>query len=420
MKKILSQLVLMFLLAIPRITWGIFIMFIGACIWGGSVFLVLSSISNHTGALVHGLICAILMPFVLPLGYALFRHGKRYLRFTWPIEILSSYILYLRPFDVDQRGQGLGWLFQKPWWERWLLFLDQQAPSDRFEEEMTAALRKVAPLVGLSSPEDKLPPLGATRIDKIMKPTWMETVSNLAQKAAFVIVLPGARPGIAAEMEWLLTNLEPHKVIILFPPLLTIEWELQWKTFARQVSRKFVVLGTKLEKFIDMEESLTSIGVSFDPDWNPRLIYSAYRDASERLFNANEYADSILSNTQALKCVTNSRLAILSRFRSARSFLWRFHRAPWVLPCALTMILPGFGQLMLGRWRSGTIWALASMLLFDVHLLDVYIYIVFGALAHFILIWWRLRQCPHCSEPNLKRARYCSHCHERLHLITSS
>jgi len=92
-------------------------------------------------------------------------------------------------------------------------FDDDYAVS--IEEEILAdILDEVGPFVAIGRPEDKLPPLGASR-KYLPDGPWKPHVLNLLNRASLVVLLAGKTEGLAWEMAQCRRRLDPKQLVVL-------------------------------------------------------------------------------------------------------------------------------------------------------------------------------------------------------------
>lgn len=186
-------------------------------------------------------------------------------------DVLSSdprrAILYLRSFaSDDNRAPG------EP---------DQPShmfrPSDRvilpgfwlnrrhltFEEWFCKALQRNAPVIAIGKPGEGLPRLGAAR-KYVPNCLWQEEVLRLYEVTQFTCLLLGASEGLRWELKVVLSQENPTKTLLLFPP--NDGLQRAWKDF----TERFYGLGSDTE----LPDSLPAdaLALAFGRNWRPILL----------------------------------------------------------------------------------------------------------------------------------------------------
>ncbi len=81
------------------------------------------------------------------------------------------------------------------------------------EEHMAKILARIGPLIAIGKPGEPLPELGAARL-YVAHDQWQQTVTDLMQRAALVVVRVGASPGVLWEIEQALAQLPRHRLVL--------------------------------------------------------------------------------------------------------------------------------------------------------------------------------------------------------------
>lgn len=128
-------------------------------------------------------------------------------------------ILFLRPFEQD----GVNY-FPRPGltpssYARALLTI---AHGTQYEDALVYAFRDVGPLVAIGRPGDSLPQTGAARVyfDRGDEDGWRSRVKTLVAESRLVILQVGSSPGLAWEVETVLSTLRasPDRLALAVPP----------------------------------------------------------------------------------------------------------------------------------------------------------------------------------------------------------
>jgi hypothetical protein len=119
-------------------------------------------------------------------------------------------ILLLRSFQDD----GIAVDNERYWGHR---FLGMRDESIRLEEVIAETLYPHGPLIALSNPEDRLPPLGAAK-ENVAGPSWQGVVECYMEQAALIVVIVGVTPNLRWEVSRMLACGFGEKCLFVFPP----------------------------------------------------------------------------------------------------------------------------------------------------------------------------------------------------------
>jgi len=137
-------------------------------------------------------------------GVALTRRGRQ-LRAQSALSILrreTAFILYLRPFTDDLLIDSTAQMFK--------------LIPRRYEENLCHALNRIAPLIAVGRPGEKLPEIGAARF-YVSEGEWRVAVVDLLQRATAVLVVVGTSKGVWWEIEKALGVVEQRRLLFFFP-----------------------------------------------------------------------------------------------------------------------------------------------------------------------------------------------------------
>ncbi|CAL9282593.1 hypothetical protein SUDANB66_00595 [Streptomyces sp. SudanB66_2053] len=136
------------------------------------------------------------------------RHTTRLVKDARALEP-QSYILYLRPFDLDDELYGIKTIpAVSP-------ILRLRTPYSRtFEEHMVFDLRrKLGPVVAVGRPDERLPLSGARRFYLPLH-NWKPTVSDAIRKARLVVLATGTSEGTLWEFTEAVRLLPPERLLV--------------------------------------------------------------------------------------------------------------------------------------------------------------------------------------------------------------
>lgn len=153
-------------------------------------------------------------------GRAILKQARRYLApvLTSAADLpAGSYVLYLRPFAIDEDralvsspteggGAGAAHLFEV------------LMTGDSDEQQITTTLRPVGTVVGVGAPGERLPYRGAMRM-YLPKDRWQPTVAELITKARLVVVTLASSAGTMWELAEAMRTLPPQRLLLMVPPM---------------------------------------------------------------------------------------------------------------------------------------------------------------------------------------------------------
>ena len=151
-------------------------------------------------------------------------------------------VIYLRPFDADRRH---GW----------------------YEQRIARAMKTLGPIVTVGRPQEKLPATEYIARDYLPDGEWQEHVLGLIERAELVILRMGRSAGLAWEVEQLVRQGRPGRLIVCFGP----------EAVPRLIGRRDSV--TAYQEFCAQFGRLFPHGLprkaagaflAFDHDWTPR------------------------------------------------------------------------------------------------------------------------------------------------------
>lgn len=192
------------------------------------------------------LMFGIIVPFILV--YLFKRFGKRLTAPTATERLEDDPrppVLYLRSFDEDKVRIRATWSARG--------VIDRLSPvrRRRFEEILATTLDVVGPVVAISPPSTKLPPLGAARVT-LSNDSWQEQVESWGRQAQ-IVVLGGTPDSVRAGYQWELEFVEAimHSlpVMVVLAPHKKPELKRRWQVFLQKH-------GTWAESLGAMPESL--------------------------------------------------------------------------------------------------------------------------------------------------------------------
>ena len=152
------------------------------------------------------------------------------------------FMVYLRSFNDEQQ-------IQKRYRNTW--------PTE--EEQVAWAFKPYGTLIAISDPASKLPTPGAAYLNA-SNDTWEDKVKELVAKALFVVVRLGDSPGVLWELNLVIRQLPPSRVLLL-------------SALSANAHNK---ASSILEKEFDIRLPRHRKGISvitFDSNWKPTARY---------------------------------------------------------------------------------------------------------------------------------------------------
>ncbi|MFE0688018.1 hypothetical protein ACFV0Z_07745 [Streptomyces xiamenensis] len=136
------------------------------------------------------------------------RHTARLIKDPGGLEP-GSYILYLRPFELDHQLYGI-----RPDPSRNPVRRLQSPLSRTFEEDLVLTLRwRLGKVVAVGSPGERLPRVGARRF--YLPTVWKPTVSSLIGTARLVVLATGTTEGTLWELTECVRLLPPERLMLV-------------------------------------------------------------------------------------------------------------------------------------------------------------------------------------------------------------
>ncbi len=146
------------------------------------------------------------------------RRHRASMPISMPVEDVN-FVLYLRGFKEDA-SRGDTEIFAP-------LSIHQHSPLGLIyslfahgktgEEHLVKSLRRIGPVITVGTPGEKLPPVGAGRLQ--MSPhSWQDEVRNLMRRARLVVLAMDPTPGTLWEFVEATYTIAPQRLILLVPP----------------------------------------------------------------------------------------------------------------------------------------------------------------------------------------------------------
>lgn len=189
------------------------------------------------------------------LGIRFTTHGKK-LKTKDAHQILQEdkrpIFLYLRSFTLDEEDAR----------QEISLPGGLSVPINPWESGLSVAFGKVGDLVGIGKPGEKLATVGAARV-YVTDDEWQDKVLELVQKSDIVIWTYGATEGLRWEIQRLVNNVPPEKLVLAMP-----FWD-------KKMSKRKIIWAEARENMSAIfpkalpEAVGNSLFVSFEKDWTP-------------------------------------------------------------------------------------------------------------------------------------------------------
>ena len=201
-------------------------------------------------------------PIVLAVSLWLVTRGRR-MRVSGAERVLAEDVrpptVYLRPFDADQAQIANRWSSR-------LRISPREGLEKTYEQRLARTLRKIAPFVAVGDPTEPLPLIGAARMYAADE-DWQETVDDLTDRAGVLLVHAGEGDGLAWEVQHVIEQDEPERVILSLPLLAKRKEPSRQERYDDFRRRTCDAFPRPLPETIGHCQFLY-----FDADWTPRLL----------------------------------------------------------------------------------------------------------------------------------------------------
>jgi hypothetical protein len=129
-------------------------------------------------------------------------------------------------------------------------------------------MKDIGPFVGIGTPEEDLPSLGAARI-YVEEPQWRDAVKRLIQRARLLVFRVGSSAGFLWEVQSAIASKKPEQMILLVP-----RDEALYEEFRRATATLFpsplpALSGWNVKMWF--RGNLKAV-IFFDADWQPSII----------------------------------------------------------------------------------------------------------------------------------------------------
>lgn len=208
------------------------------------------------------------------------RHTTRLIKDPGLLEP-RSYVLYLRPFDLDDQLYGV-----KPATSRNPVRRLQTPLSRTYEEDMVLSLRfRLGRVVAVGRPGERLPLSGARRF-YLPLDDWQPTVSDLIREARLVVLATGTSEGTLWELTEAVRLLPPERLLVM-----VFTEEAEYDLFRSAAEARFAAraaefekpeaasLGSRLPDYPALKNPDTEIRmvgtrgfITFGPGWEPEFV----------------------------------------------------------------------------------------------------------------------------------------------------
>ena len=173
---------------------------------------------------------------------------------------------------------------------------------DRYENRLIEALVPLGPAVALGRPGEREPELGAARM-YVKHEHWQHAVTWLMERAAVVVAVVGASPGLWWEIELAIEQIPLHRLLFFFPyPAPAKTRHSYWRTafLQHQVWGRFI----RRKLFPSMDAERQARYQAFRERISPRLPHPL----PNTLGNARFIAFSTEGRPQLIKPAVPSKL----------------------------------------------------------------------------------------------------------------
>ncbi|HKQ06938.1 MAG TPA: hypothetical protein VJ464_17545 [Blastocatellia bacterium] len=186
--------------------------------------------------------------------------------------------LYLRPFALDARnilqllvGASAGALVYTGMLDGvwWVLSFAPLVINISKEQAFKDAFERVGDFITFGKPNERLRPIGASRV--YAGGDWQQEILRYMAQAKLVIVRPGRAPSIRWEVEQVLQQDSPERVVFYLH-------FRGWKKSREKVYEEFRSLFQRIHPDQRLPERLKGpLYLIFDSSWNPYFVREASR-----------------------------------------------------------------------------------------------------------------------------------------------
>jgi hypothetical protein len=169
-------------------------------------------------------------------------------------------VVYLRPFDVDRVAMA-----SSPTTRMRVRPFRSQF-TRHYEQRLARALRNVGPFVAIGDPTERMPQLGAARL-YAADADWQRKIDELTDRAGVVVLHAGESDGLAWEVDHVVADEAPERVIVSLPVTLQRGKPSRQERYDEFRRRFGDVFPRPLPATIGENQFLY-----FDADWAPHLF----------------------------------------------------------------------------------------------------------------------------------------------------
>jgi len=199
-------------------------------LYSGAKPLMHSDLFMVTAGVVAAVVAGqLLWRFAVPGFGGFWRRAKSTYRTEYAGDTEMDLLLYLRPFSVDNAQFALP---RKHELKRDRRFLDRLDPKVSLEEVIAEAFASTHRIVAIGRPNELVQPIGARRI---YSDRWQTEVDRLIDEAGIIVLCLGDSPGIAWELDAVLSKEKLKNTVIVMPPAPNRKIQRAWDDWQRQM-----------------------------------------------------------------------------------------------------------------------------------------------------------------------------------------
>ncbi len=203
------------------------------------------------------------------LGVYVFNFGRRMVTPTAAEKLRRDPrcpILYLRSFSEDKLTRNTHMMVLPG------LVLLRTLRTE--EEQISRTFDRLGPVIAIGAPGEKLPPLGAARL-QVPQEQWQAEVRALMAKAQLLLIKAGTTPGVCLEIRLSVEQNRPESLLLLVP----VE-QRPYESF-RAVAQTFFALGLPPWPGPTPSRILHGLAIiTFDEAWSPTYYRLKFREYS--------------------------------------------------------------------------------------------------------------------------------------------
>lgn len=192
----------------------------------------------------------------------------------------GSYVLYLRPFSIDDHRAAIRPAVVEMSAGAASLF-EVLLTTGSDEQQIATTLRPAGTVVAVGAPGESLPYKGALRM--YLAQDWQPTVARLIRNARLVVVTLASSEGTMWELAEAMRTMPPQRLLLMVPPMKPDEYEAIRARNAEELHgpvRNPTWNGQRVPALPDSDEAVSGPSglIRFSEQWQPTFVRLPRRD----------------------------------------------------------------------------------------------------------------------------------------------